>query len=673
MGVNFQTKSEVWSMRKIAITILLCLFFMGISACPSLANNSTTLTTPPKAASSMDATTFWGQTLPVLDALAPTLSIFNMSTEVVEGKTISIYNVSFESLNFVNHPGNLIMRGYLVRPDNSSGNLGAVPGMVLMHGLTGDTNQTLPGAKHFAAHDYIVLCYDQPGHGRSDGPKPNSTNFFSPDFVDQYNETAHFYLSNCAALEAVRVLGNQTGVNMSEIIVGGGSYGGLNAMVAAGVSQLSSFPLKVAAVIDGIGAGDIPASMRVQGKLARYLMGGDTPEFEVTYAQIQGFWDPISYVSQPNFPPMLVICGTNDEFFDITSFNNTYSASLSPQSAIKITANGHHAVDLNDITILDWLNATLFGGPAVPSVNLGEINLVNSLVNTGASVKFTVASAAGMVARVDIVYAYVDLLGYVWHTAQVTAGSDGTYLASIPAPYLDSNTQFFVKVTLTNGAVFTSPVRAIQLSNKLSWLLWVCFFALIATLAGLVIWRRLKGLDRAEEILGRENMDPLIRRKTYIDLFLITANGINILLSFYLPLADFGGTNAWNASYIINNYFPVFLPFSSEWLGPTLVVLMAIGFAISLWIPLLTGLADLVLPITILAILGMLMSLISTFVPFGVVYGGAALYTTILGAAIAIAVGIFRVRYWRPIKRAMKAMLKSEKEGANRCSNISVN
>ena len=77
---------------------------------------------------------------------------------------------------------------------------------------------------------------------------------FSSEFTEHYNEASYEYLSNCAALQALRVLEAQTGVNKSQLIVGGDSWGGYNAMVVGGV-----YPQKVKAVIDYICAGDFPA------------------------------------------------------------------------------------------------------------------------------------------------------------------------------------------------------------------------------------------------------------------------------------------------------------------------------------------------------------------------------------------------------------------------------
>jgi pimeloyl-ACP methyl ester carboxylesterase len=643
-------------MRKIAIMILILFALLVIWFCPTNATKSQPAPMPAQAASPMNATEFWSQSIPALETLPQNLTLYNASTEVLDGKLITIWNISFVSLNFYNQPGNLTMWGYLVLPDNRSGSLGAVPGILLLHGMFADTNETLLAAEHYAANNFIALCYDQPGHGRSDGPKPNATNFFSPSFATNYNETSHLYLSNCAALRGLVVLNAQFGINQSQIVVGGASYGGINAMMAAGVAGMLS--IKVAAVIDGIAAGDFPTSAQSPGKLTGYLVGGDTPQFEAVYAQIKGYYDPISYVSLPGYPPMLTICGTNDEFFDLTAFNETFAADLSPKSAIQVNPNGHHAVDLNSTTIDYWLNAVLFNESIVPDI------VYASTLNHGIGDFVTLECAvnnAAPVASVEVAYAYVDLLGYAWHT-EVTQTSNGfDYVAGVPAPYMSSNTEYFIIVTLTNGEVFTTPVMSVYLNGSLTVYCWICLVLAVVFLVALVAWRQLRGVAKAKQLLGDE-MDPLVRRKTILTLVIVAANGVNIVLAFYLPIVNLNGVTSWDASYIINNYLPQVLPATNELTGLLLVVAMVVGFGISLWVPFLAGMADLILPIAVAAIWGSLLATIGAFAAFGPIYPGVGVYVMILGSGIAIAAGIFRMRYWHPVQRAVKAKLSAQRE-----------
>lgn len=626
-----------------------CFFFFfslfGLIALAGLTKDQSPTIPFPNSAS-ITANQLWNDTLPLIEDLSQNLSVssINIKTEMVNGKNLTIKDVSFESLNFVGAvSGNLTMRGYLVLPDNGSGSLGAVPGIILMHGITGDTNQTLPWAKIFAARDYIALCYDHPGHGRSGGPAPNIANFFNTTFVDHYNETSHLYLSNCAALQAIRVLEVQAGVNASQLIIGGSSYGGMNAMIAGSI-----YHSKVRAVINCIAAGDLLTSMKSEGKLIRLVTGGYNAAFETAYALTKELLDPLYYINQPTFPPMLTLCGTTDDFFDLVAFNTTFNALQNSSRALSITPNGHHVHALDDPTQFYWLNATLFGGPQVPQVTLKSLSVVGGTLGTRAEVNFTLASATGTVARVEVIYAHVDLLGRYWYELPVAMSPTSDYSVIVPTPVLNSRTMCYIRVTTTTGATFTSPVYEVNLVNWFSPVIWGFFILAIAGSVVLLIRHRFKEIRRAEAVW--EGQFPAnIRNKVILDSSLLLLNGFSMYLAIALPWVDFGGTNAWTGTYLLNDYFTLF----GNWIVPALVLVLLVGFILALRFPLLVGAFDLGLPVLV-AFLWAPLTGTFAFSAFASPTPGPAVYAMVIGAALALAVGIFRARYWRPIKRVLK-------------------
>ncbi len=70
---------------------------------------------------------------------------------------MTIKDVSFTSLNFVGATGgDLTMKGYFVLPDNHTGSLGAVPAIVLLHGLAGDIAAESTGPTGLIAGDVVA-------------------------------------------------------------------------------------------------------------------------------------------------------------------------------------------------------------------------------------------------------------------------------------------------------------------------------------------------------------------------------------------------------------------------------------------------------------------------------------------------------------------------------------
>ncbi|OLS13097.1 MAG: hypothetical protein RBG13Loki_3269 [Promethearchaeota archaeon CR_4] len=637
-------------MKKCYCIFIFILPFLGFWLFAGLTENQPPANSFPHSAT-ITSPQLWNDTLPLVEALPLTLSEHSTTSEMVNGKNLTVKDVSFESLNFANSTDeNLTMRGYLVLPDNQSGTLGTVPAILLLHGLLMNTSETLPWAKSFAVQDFIVLCYDHPGHGRSGGPTPNITNFYNTAFIDHYNETSHLYLSNCATLQAIRVLEAQEGVNTSQLVIGGISYGGLNAMIAGSI-----YRSKIKAIISCIAAGDFLTSMKSEGKFIRLMAGGYNPQFEEVYDQVKEIWDPLYYINELDFPPMLLLCGTTDDFFDLVAFNATFSALQSPARALSITANGHHVFSLDDPTPFYWVNATLFGDPHVPQISLESLSILEGVLGTQAEVNFTIGCPIGTVARVEVVYAHVDLLGRYWYSLPSVLSSTGDYSVMIPAPVLDSRTMYFIRVTTTTGAVFTSAVYQVKLGTWLTSIIWGFLLFAIAGPILILVRYRLKEIRRAET--AWEGIFPAnVRRNAILDFSILLLNGFNLYLAIALTWVDFSGTDFWTGTYIMNDYFTQF----GNWLVPVLVVILLVGFILSLRFPLVLGVWNLSLPI----LAGLLWSFFTGtggFLAFAPPTLGSAIYLMLLYPTVTIVMGIYRTRYWRPIKRVLKECTRVRK------------
>jgi hypothetical protein len=187
-----------------------------------------------------------------------------------------------------------------------------------------------------------------------------------------------------------------------------------------------------------------------------------------------------------------MVCVTTDDFFDLTAFNATYTVLQSPLRAISIMPNGHHGFLLDDPTQFYWLNATLHGGPSVPQVTVSGLSAVGGPLGTRGELKFTITSTLGTVAKVEVVYSHVDLLGHYWYNLPVEVNPAGNYNFLVPTPVLNSRAMCYVRVTTTTGAIFSSPVYEVGLINWFAPLLWgllvfaVAFLVILIILAGRV-------------------------------------------------------------------------------------------------------------------------------------------------------------------------------------------
>ena len=117
-------------------------------------------------------------------------------------RNLTVYDVSYTSQ--VWNGSNLTIAGKVVFPDNKSGNIiGTVPGALIMHGIFGNYNSTLPLAYMISGiFNCVSIVIDFPGHGKSEGPFPSPDNIMPPpenitldtNITQELLDQIHFYL-----------------------------------------------------------------------------------------------------------------------------------------------------------------------------------------------------------------------------------------------------------------------------------------------------------------------------------------------------------------------------------------------------------------------------------------------------------------------------------------------
>ena len=282
-------------------------------------------------------TSFWNSEVALrINTTELNIEMSDNFTLELKNKDFTAREIVFDSPNFVNaFPSKIRIDGYLIYPNNiKSSN----PGALVMHGLNGLANQSFDMAYYYLERGFVVLCHSHPGHGKSEGTVPSRENFY---FQGPFNKTSHFYLTTCAAIQALRVLENLTLVNNSQIIVTGGSYGALTTMWLSGIIGSP----RIRAAIPVGAAGDFKTNLQDPTKLIFWLLGMPADEIP------ESFWtnqllriDPKYYLESPNLPPILFKMGTTDEFFYHRCINATFNAVPNSNKYLQIYQNFHHTL-----------------------------------------------------------------------------------------------------------------------------------------------------------------------------------------------------------------------------------------------------------------------------------------------------------------------------------------
>jgi len=293
--------------------------------------------------------------------------ITSFSNKIYELKARDIY---FNSPNWVGaQPQNLTLYGVLLYPEIiKSSN----PGALCMHGLNGEIEEAFDLAIPYLEKGFVVLCHSHPGHGKSEGAEPEPGNLY---YEGVYNESAHFYLTLCGAIQGLRVLETLSLVNNSQIMVIGKSYGGLNAMWLAGV-----LGERIAGVTAYIAVGDIAKNLIYPDKLIFWILGKNAREIPDSYVTNQLLrFDPIYYLNSSKLPPILWQIGTNDDFFHYSAIKGTFDSVQHNNKFLQIFSNDHHGFPGFEGSSKFFIDYVLNNGSIPPQINITSVSKTQDL------------------------------------------------------------------------------------------------------------------------------------------------------------------------------------------------------------------------------------------------------------------------------------------------------
>jgi len=541
---------------------------------------------------------FWNltqiQSIPLNISIVDTYPLWDS----IYSKNYTVQELYYTSQIWINNTP-LRIYGELVFPDNRSGQLGRVAGVLVMHGLGGTHTQQLDLAYFLAAQNYTVLLIDFPGHGNSTGPPP-SQQWLVPDLsgfdgnitADLLNHT-HFYLSARAAIRAVDVLLNQTVVDPDRIALTGNSYGGLNTLFASNI-----YWQKVRTAIPQIAPGDFETTFSTPYSFFHLLV--NPHEIDLTqppYSTVFHYIDPIVYVNTTHNPSTLFICGTNDDFAPLEAFNNTFYATYNTTKATVISPGGHHGFLLrpSEGTILYWLNYTLWGGPAPPNIQVGRA--VDS-TPVGEVLKVTAnVSCNAPISKVILAYHW-EVMGFQWSTQEMILNGDSTWTVEIANLPFSAEITYYVMVEI-DGTYYTMFSSYVWRDSLTTWL-GIPFFILIAVGIGLAVYFLFRrDLNKVKPQIPTNN-----RQKVYYlyaaQICGLVLTEIGIFICIYLPVVVIlPQTNSLELTMatFLSEYIDI-LPYASI----VILGVLTVGFILGLSRPVLGGIINFSMPLAILLV-----------------------------------------------------------------------
>ncbi|MFX1453411.1 MAG: alpha/beta hydrolase family protein, partial [Promethearchaeota archaeon] len=495
---------------------------------------------------------------------------------------------------------------------------------------------------------FVVLCHSHPGHGESEGPKPKPNNMIYED-DEEYNESAHFYLTLCGAIQGLRVLENLTIVDNSKIMITGASYGALNTMWLSGICGD-----RIAGALPYIMVGDFEKSLEDPTKLIFWLLGENAENIEEgsNWEEINLRFDPIYYLESEKLPPILWQVGTNDEFFHYHQIKGTYEAVENEDEAfLQIYPNAHHGFPGFENNTKFFIDYIIDNGPAPPKIDIKEYPKEYGIFGDTMKIKVKLDSEED-IESVQVCYKYLDIVGSSWEVFDLKK-SGNMWTGLLGPGIITSKVDYYIIVNLEGeedmwfSSIIYTPGTFISNFTIPFYILLGSFIALPIIY---LIWRRFK--------IDFQKLDKKIQPKAKKDMLIefITIGIAEALfyISLILPWIVFvRGDIIWTHIYIFNNIFTwkMILGVFATYLTAIFIIGWILYSHLSFSKPMLSGLLKMVYPIFILLMFGIFISMIGLQDPeswifdFELVYPGIGIYLMLFASILLIVIGIWKRKY----------------------------
>jgi cephalosporin-C deacetylase-like acetyl esterase len=580
-------------------------------------------------------------------------------------------DIYFNSPNWVGaQPQNLTLYGVLLYPEIIKS---SYPGALCMHGLNGEIKYAFDLAIPYLEKGFVVLCHSHQGHGDSEGTEPVPENLY---YEGAYNESAHFYLTLCGAIQGLRVLETLPFVNNSQIMVTGKSYGGLNAMWLAGI-----LGERIAGVTAYIAIGDIAKNLNHPDKLIFWILGKNIREIPNSYKTNQLLrFDPIYYLKSPKLPPIMWQIGTNDDFFHYSSIKGTYDAVQHAAKFLQIFPNDHHGFPGFEGSSKFFIDYILNNGSTPPQINITSTSKIKDLRGDNLHIALRVNST-DEIDSVQIVYKYTDILGSTWEYVNLDRIDETNWEGELSPTIFSSNLEYYIIVKIKNmsNVWFSSNIfsAGIVVSNLTIPFIIIISIMIIIPFAILIRrkYRKIPELNSEERTKANHNI--------FNEIILVFILDLIYYVSLLLPWIIYeSGEIVLNHIYFFNNLYTWKLHFGE--IAPFLTAIFFIATIINSQLSFInlrvSAIMKLIYPtvtlifISITPFLSGALDHSSLVSNFGITFPGIGPFLMIISAILLffvgrwerkkkIALGIVRIKPngWKKLREHLKNVFKKIK------------
>ena len=486
-------------------------------------------------------TSYWNLTSAVTSPVS--LNNHSSSDSVIEYQdtSVSINEWYFDYVSEVYNGATVRINSVIIsRQDLTS----TRPTILYLHGYGEQYSDYLPMLREFAAAGFIVMGIDQPGSGNSTGyPALSPFTFLN---VTNGPEDSSLFHSVWAAARALTLLESLPFVRTDALIVAGNSMGGLVTFILSGIDS------RVDGSIPMIAAGNFPNSL-TSGSLMNLVV---VPSYNIGSDELDNivkWFDPLAYARLLT-NPVLMMFGTDDQFFPITSMIDTIGA-IQTELTLDIVPNWGHEVHPSwGHNIIRWVDNHFEDGASLPELHL---SFNNQLTFRGSTIRTEIG-----VANADMVFLWwrSSEPGAIWLHAQLNSGTgplSNLYTGEI-LPLTIGKVLFFVMTVQEDSTQISSEIFVGKAGSILFPVLLILSSIGILLVLDLRIWE--------------PRRFHLIRETPYILGILTLSSG------FVLPFITIQGRASLSLFQFIEMYGENFL--LGGWFLPA--ILAAICFVISL-------------------------------------------------------------------------------------------
>jgi pimeloyl-ACP methyl ester carboxylesterase len=454
------------------------------------------------------------------------------------GETVNVTKWNFKFYSHVYSGIEIWINALLMMKANHSQSM---PGILMLHGY-GQTIDDLEGMmEHFAAEGYVAMAIDAPGVGDStDFPLLNPYTFLN---ISDGPQSAHLYHSVTAATRGLTILESLQYVDNRSTTLIGISMGGLQTYILSGIDS------RIEASVVMLAAGNFRDSI-IAGT---FLNGVINPDYSTTSYEVEliiRWFDPLAYTPMITHPVYLLF-GTDDEYFTLSSFEDTID-SIDSELSLCIRPNHGHRVEEHWTTnIVNWLDS-VHNEQTLPSITM---SYTVSLIPVGNTIRVDSELSNNETA---ILCWRTSEPGATWLTTPMTHEGANRYYASI-FPAIPAKVTFFV----ATGSAYSYYVSTSTASTRAG-SYGVMLIGLLAALS--LSWIIYSGYY------------PLSSLNLQQEIPIITGSLLTIA-GFVLPFIVIEGRTGLSLVDFIEQYGHIFLV--GGWLLPVVLGLICITLALS--------------------------------------------------------------------------------------------